>query len=234
MNILGVTLARGGSKKIKNKNITNINGKPLIYFTIKEVLKSKFITNYLISTDSKKIAKIAKSYNADVPFLRPKKLSSDKASSASGLKHALLFAENFYNKKFDYVIEIMNTNPLKKVEDIDAVAKIISKNKCDNVIAVHQLFDQHPARIKKIIRNRIVDFSVKEKPESRRQDLKPKAFIRSGSLYAMSRNYVIKGIRYKSKKSIPYIIPNHRVVNIDEPLDLEIAKILLKINEKKK
>jgi len=63
-NILGVTLARGGSKGIKNKNLTKINGKPLIYFTIKEAKKCKKITNYIVSTDSNKIKKVAKKYKA--------------------------------------------------------------------------------------------------------------------------------------------------------------------------
>jgi CMP-N,N'-diacetyllegionaminic acid synthase len=234
LNVLGVTLARGGSKKIKNKNIVDINGKPLIYYTIKEALKSKYLSNYIVSTDSPRIAKIAETYKAEVPFLRPQNISSDKSSSASALRHALHFSEKYYKKNFDYVIEIMNTNPLKEKKDIDAIIKIITKNKCDSVIAINQLFDHHPARIKKILNNRIVDFGVKEKLESRRQDLKPNAYIRSGSIYAMSRKFVIKGIRYKSNVSVPYIIPNNRVINIDEPIDLEIAKIIMKKNEKKK
>lgn len=229
-----MTLARGGSKKIKNKNIVDINGKPLIYYTIKEALKSKYLTNYIVSTDSKRIAKIARSYKAEVPFLRPQNISSDKSSSASALKHALNFAEKYYGKRFDYVVEIMNTNPLKVKKDIDAVIRIITKNKLNSVIAVNQLFDHHPARIKKIINNKLVDFAVKENLETRRQDLKPNAYIRSGSIYAMSRKFTMKGIRYKSNISTPYIIPNNRVINIDEPIDLEIVKILIKKNDKKK
>ena len=98
-NILGVTLARGGSKGIKNKNLANIHGKPLIYYTIKEAKKSKKITNYIISTDSIKIKKVAQKYNAQVPFIRPKKFSKDNSSSASALKHALIESEKIYNKK---------------------------------------------------------------------------------------------------------------------------------------
>ena len=92
-NILAVTLARGGSKGIKNKNLVSIKGKPLIYYTIKEAKKCKKITNYIISTDSIKIKKIAQKYKADVPFIRPKKLSRDKSTSASALKHALIQSE---------------------------------------------------------------------------------------------------------------------------------------------
>ncbi len=223
-NILGITLARGGSKGIKNKNIVKIIGKPLIYYTIKEAKKSKKLTNYIISTDSIKIKKIAQKYKVDVPFLRPKKFSKDNSSSASAIKHALLECEKIFEKKFDYIVELMATNPLKSVIDINNVIKIILRNKADSVIAVNKLFDHHPARIKKIIKGRLYDFAIKEKLESRRQDLKPNAYIRSGSIYAMSRKFVMNKKRYYSGKSLAYILPENRTINIDDKNDLIIAK----------
>jgi len=231
VNILGVTLARGGSKSIKNKNIKKINGKPLIFYTIKEAKKSKKLTNFIVSTDSQKIASISKKFGAQVPFLRPKTLSKDTSSSADALKHSLIYAENFYKKKFHYVVEIMCTNPLKTSRDIDNIIKLQIKKKADSVIAVGKLYDHHPARIKKIIKNRLCDFSVKEKLETRRQDLKPEAFIRAGSIYAMSRKFILKKIRYQSKISIPYILPDSRFINIDNSDDFVLAGI--KLNEKR-
>ena len=228
INILGVTLARGGSKGIKNKNLVKIKGKPLIFYTIKEARKTEEITNYVVSTDSSKIKKVALKYKADVPFLRPKKFSKDNSSSASALKHALIECEKIFNKKFDYVVELMSTNPLKKAQDIKSVIKILLKNKSDSVIAVNQLFDHHPARIKKIIKGKLYDFAVKEKLESRRQDLKPSAFVRSGSIYAMSRRYVMNEKRYFSGRSLAYILPIERTINIDDKNDLIIAKHKLK------
>ena len=230
INVLGVTLARSGSKSVKNKNIVLINKKPLIYYTIKEALKSNYITNYIVSTDSKKIKNISEKYSAVVPFLRPKKLSGDKAKSADALKHALLTSEKIFKKKFNYVIELMTTNPLKTFKDIDSVIEIIIKNKCDSVIAVNQLFDHHPARIKKMDNGILSDFAVKEKLESRRQDLKPKAYIRSGSIYAMSRKFIMQNKRYVSGKSVGYILPPKRAINIDDKYDLLMAK--KKLNEK--
>ena len=223
-NILGVTLARGGSKAIKNKNLSKINGKPLIYYTIKEAKKCKKITKYIVSTDSIKIKKVTEKFKAEVPFLRPKKFSGDKSSSASALKHALIECEKIFNKKYDYVVELMATNPLKSVKDINNVINILLKNKADSVIAVNQLFDHHPARIKKIVNGKLYDFAVKEKLESRRQDLRPNAYIRSGSIYAMSRRYVMNEKRYFSGKSFAYILPIERAINIDDENDLEIAK----------
>ena len=228
INILGVTLARGGSKGIKNKNLVKIKGKPLIFYTIKEARKTKEITNYIVSTDSSKIKKVAQKYKANVPFIRPKKFSKDYSSSASALKHALIECEKIFNKKFDYVVELMATNPLKKASDIKNVIKILLKNKSDSVIAVNQLFDHHPARIKKIVKGKLYDFAIKEELESRRQDLKPNAYVRSGSIYAMSRRYVMNEKRYFSGKSLAYILPLERTINIDDKNDLIIAKYKLK------
>lgn len=223
-NILGITLARGGSKGIKNKNLKKINNRPLIYYTIREAKKCNRIKHYIISTDSAKIKKVAESYKAEVPFIRPKKFSKDNSSSAAALKHALKECEKIYKKKFDYVVELMATNPLKSIKDINNVINIMLKNNADSVIAVNQLFDHHPARIKKIINGKIYDFAVKEKLESRRQDLKPNAYIRSGSIYAMSRKYVMSEKRYFSGKSLAYILPLNRTINIDDENDLLIAK----------
>ncbi len=231
INILGVTLARGGSKKIKNKNIVSIKGKPLIFYTIKEAKKSKFISDYIVSTDSKIISKTCKKYGVEVPFLRPKKLSKDNSSSADALKHALKYMEKKNKKKYDYIVELMCTNPLKKVSDIDNILHKIINKKLNSVIAVNRLLDNHPRRIKKIIKNKLYDFGEKEPNEIRRQDLRPKAYIRSGSIYAMSRKFLLKGLRYKSGSSVPYILDDKNVLNIDEPIDLKLAKILL--NEKK-
>lgn len=227
--ILGITLARGGSKGIKNKNIVLLNSKPLIYYTIKEALKSKYLTDYIISTDSKKILNIAKKYKANVPFLRPSNLARDKSSSVLSLQHAVEFMEKKTLFKYDYIVELMCTNPLKNVIDIDSCIKKIIFKKADSVIAVNQIEDHHPARIKKIVNGKIKNFNVKEIPESRRQDLKPKAYVRSGSIYALKRDYLMKkNRRYGSNKSYAYILPNERAINIDDKFTLMVAKMMLK------
>ena len=183
--------ARGGSKGVPKKNIRKLAGYPLIYYTIVEALKSKLIDRYIVSTDDKYIQKIAQRYGAEAPFLRPKYLSSDKATSVDALKHCVKWIESKEKQKYDIVIELMCTNPLKKSKDFDLILKKLINTKSDSVIAVHRLFDNHPSRIKKIINDKIVNFAVKEKSESRRQDLKPYAYVRSGSVYALKRNYLI-------------------------------------------
>ena len=122
--------------------------------------------------------------------------------------------------------------PLKTHKDIDKIISSMIKYKHKSMIAIHRLFDHHPARIKKIVKNKIVDFNFKEPLESRRQDLKPFAYVRSGSIYGMRRDFLLEGFRYKSKISVPYILKLKNVINIDEEQYLKLARILL--NEKKK
>ena len=230
--ILAVTLARGGSKGIINKNIKLLNGQPLIYYTIKEVLKSKLIDRYIVSTDSTKIKNISLEYGAEVPFLRPSILSTGTASAVNADKHALKWAENDENNKYDFFVEIMCTNPFKNVSDIDGILKKIIKNNADSVISVNQLHDHHPIRIKKIVNGKITNFNklLTEIPETHRQQLKPKAFIRNGSIYASKASLIRKGIRYGTYNSIPYLMPSLRSINIDEPIDFEFANFLMNKN----
>lgn len=232
-NILAIILARGGSRGVKKKNIKKLNGRPLIYYTINEAKKSKIFKNIIVSTENNEIAKVAKFYGADVPFLRPKKFATDRAKAIDALYYTFKKAEKIFNIRYDYIIEVMCTNPFKNYKDIRNVAEIQIKTKADSVIAVTKLEDHHPIRIKKIIKGKIVNFCLNEITESRRQDLKPDAYIRCGSIYSMKREMLEKKIRYGTKNSRAYIMPNQRVVNIDTKRDFEFAEYLMKKNEKK-
>ena len=129
--------------------------------------------------------------------------------------------------KPDYIVEIMCTNPLKTVEDIDGVIEKIDKMNVDSVCSVVRVWDYHPSRVKFIEGNKMKDV-YPEVLESRRQDLTPPAYIRNGSIYAMTWEQInVKGSRY-DKDTVPYIMPEERTINIDEPIDLELARILLR------
>ena len=103
--VLGITLARGGSKQVKNKNIRKILGQPLIAYTIKESLKSKYLTRYIVSTDNNQIKNISQKYDAETPFLRPKKYAKDTSTSVSALQHAVKWIEKSENTKYDYIVD---------------------------------------------------------------------------------------------------------------------------------
>jgi CMP-N-acetylneuraminic acid synthetase len=226
--ILAISLARGGSKSVPYKNIRQILGVPLIAYTIVEALRSKLITRYIVSTDDVAIQKVAIEYGAETPFLRPPEFSTDTASSVSALKHAVNWVESDEGVKYDYIIELMCTNPLKNVQDIENTIKKLISTGADSVIAVHKLEDHHPIRIKKIVDDRIVDFCLTEVAEMRRQDLKPDAYVRSGSIYALTRDHLmVDNLRYGSENSRPYILPPERAINVDTEIDFLVAEKML-------
>ena len=141
-----------------------------------------------------------------------------------------LWAEKDEGKKYDFIVELMATNPLKTYKDIDNVLKKIIKTKAESVIGVVKLEDHHPLRIKKLVNGKIRNFNktLKEIPEGERQDLRPVAYIRNGSIYACRRDMLVRGKRYGTQNSLAYIMDDNNSVNIDTKRDLLLAKILLK------
>ena len=137
MRILGTICARGGSKGIKNKNIRLLLGKPLIAHSI-NALKSWGKADRLIcSTDSMEIQKIAQKYGAEIPFIRPAELATDKADKHSVLQHALKFCEEQENVKYDYIVDLDPTSPLRTVKDIDlSFNKLINNPEADLIFSV--------------------------------------------------------------------------------------------------
>ncbi len=217
--VMGLTLARGGSKRVPRKNVIDVNGKPLIQYTIDEVKKSKYIDNYIVSTDDEDIKKLCRELEQTYFDRSP---ADDTQKSSDGLLEVL----NSMDKP-DYIVEIMCTNPLKSVEDIDGVIKKLDIMGVDSVCSVVRVWDYHPSRVKFIEGNKMKDV-YPEVLESRRQDLTPPAYIRNGSIYAMTWEQInVKGSRY-DKDTVPYIMPEERTINIDEPIDLELARILLR------
>ncbi len=226
--ILAVTLARGGSKGVPKKNIRHIGGVPLIAYTIVEALRSTHITDYVLSTDSEEIRSVALEWGASAPFLRPAELAQDTSSSLSAIQHACRWMEESKGIRYDYVVELMATNPMKTSVDIDAALEKLISTGADSVIGVTKVEDHHPIRIKKIVDDRIVDFVLPEIPETRRQDLKPDAYIRNGAIYAVKRDLIMeKNSRYGTTESRPYIFPEQRSVNVDTEVDFLVANFLL-------
>ena len=221
--VIAVTLARGGSKRVPNKNIEMIVGKTLIEYTIEEVKKSKYVDYYIISTDSDAIANAAKKNMCNVIY---RKDVDDTQTSAEGLIKTLMVYQFDENEISDdtIIVEIMPTNPLKTVEDIDRTIEKIFDG--DSSVSVVRIWDHHPSRVKRIKNGYLEDFWP-EVPESRRQDLDPPAYVRNGSIYVMWYvNLLINETRLCGK-IVPYIMPEDRTINIDEPIDLELAKLII-------
>ena len=226
--VLGVTLARGGSVSVPKKNIFPLNNVPLIAYTIVEAKRSNCIDRYIVSTDDQAIADVALDYGAEVPFLRPAELATNTSTTLSGLQHAVTWVEREEGRKYDVVVELPCTNPMRTGEDIDAAVNKLTDTGADSVVGVCKLDDNHPIRIKKIVDDKIVDFCLKETPETRRQDLKPDAYIRNGSIYAVNRNCLMVGnSRYGTENSRPLIMSPEKIVNIDGELELLLAEVMI-------
>ena len=184
--------ARGGSKGIKNKNIININGKPLIQFTIETAKKLKNYCDILVSTDSKKIKNICLKNKLDFYGFRPKKLANDKALTKDVVKYELLKIEKIFNKKYFGIVLLQPTCPVRDYKKILSGIKILKNKKYNSVLSISNVEGNHPYRMK-ILKNNLCKNFMNFKTENMmpRQKL-PKIYIRSGSFYIIERNYFLK------------------------------------------
>ena len=158
MNIVAVIPARSGSKSIKDKNITPYRGKPLIYHSIKTALKSKYIDRVIVSTDSNKYKKISMKFGAEVPFLRPKKYSSDNSVDYEYILHVSKFL--IKNKYFpDLIILLRPSTPNRNSYVVDKGIKYFIKkiNKYDSMRSVSE-FSQPPQKLFMIHKDRLKGF----------------------------------------------------------------------------
>jgi CMP-N,N'-diacetyllegionaminic acid synthase len=227
MNILGIIPARSKSKGIVNKNIKIINGKELIYYTIKRAKESKLINQLISSTDSLKYSQIFKKYDIWTPSLRPKKLSTDKSNIIDTLIYTTKLAEKLQNQKFDYVVLLQPSSPNRKKSEIDKSIKKIINSDFDSLISLSSLNSTHPEKMKKIQKNKILDYVKGSAENPPRQNLEV-LYVPSGNLYIVKRDILIKQKTLTGKKQTFYLIDKNDYVNIDNNDDLSIAKIKLK------
>jgi CMP-N,N'-diacetyllegionaminic acid synthase len=222
--ILGVIPARGGSKGIPGKNLIKISGKPLIQYTIEASKKSKLLTEFIISTDSEEIANFTRSVGGNAPFLRPENLSSDKALSLPAILHALNFMEKVIEDKYDIIVMLQPTTPLRSYEDIDNAISILLDKHADSVISVTDVGGHHPLRMKRIVNGRLINYIDQGVEDMRpRQDLPP-VYIRNGAIYAAFREILIEKNSFSGNNCYAFNMPAERSINIDTLDDLTLAK----------
>jgi CMP-N-acetylneuraminic acid synthetase len=228
MNSLGVIPARGGSKSVPRKNIALVHGKPLIAYTIEAAQRSRLLTHFLVSSDDAEIIAVARQYGAPVPFVRPAELATDTAPSLPVVQHAVGEMERLHGLTYDYVVLLQPTTPLRLPEDIDLALEKLAATGADSVISVCDVGAYHPARMRQIVDDRLVELPIREPKEmARRQDLPP-VYIRNGAIYAVKRDVVMLGNSMSGEDCRAYIMPEQRSVNVDSQLDLLLAEILLR------
>lgn len=228
--ILAIIPARAGSKGIKNKNIKLMLKKPLIYWTIKEAKKSKNILKLIVSTDSKKIKKLSLLYNVDVPFLRPKRISGDKATDYMLVEHAI----NFYNKKkifFDYIILLQPTSPLRDVEDIDNCIKLLKNNKIKTIVSFSKLKSQHPNFLYEIKKKKISRYTHKNKSVDTTRQNVDDLYYPEGSIFLSKIDTYLKYKSFYHKETKPYFLPEWKSFEVDDIEDFKFIEQLLKIKK---
>jgi len=200
--ILGITPARGGSKGIPGKNIKQINGKPLIVWTIEAAKKSKYLDKFVISTEDKGIAEIAMQHDAEV-LHRPLKLASDEASTLSVLQNAVRMIP------CDTVVLLQATSPIRRDGLIDECIKEFKENGYDSLAT-----------------GSICKSSEYGKNTLRRQDM-PGVFSDNGNVYVIEADLIKSGDRY-GKKLGKKIISRWENVDIDDAFDFWLAEQILR------
>ena len=227
--IIAIIPARKGSKRILNKNIKKFNGKPIISYSIKAALKSNLFDEIIVSTDSSKIAKQAKIFGVKVPFLRPKKISSDNSKEILAWKHAI----NFYKKrgkKFDAIVSLPCTSPLRLKKDILNCISKFETLKYDTIITVRESV-RNPF-FNMVKKNRNNNFEIVNKPKKyiHNRQHAPKTYDVCTICFISKINFVLKSENLLEGKVGAVKIPKERSIDIDNKLDFVIAK---KIYEKR-
>lgn len=222
MKILGVIPARGGSKGVPGKNIKLLLDKPLIQYTIESSLQSQ-LSDVIVSTDSLQIVDISKSLGAVVPFIRPEYLSTDSAKSLPVIQHALNYMEEKNSSIYDAVMMLQPTTPFRTKDDINECISKLMETDADSVISVVDVGAMHPARMKYLEGDRLIDPPFCETVENQpRQELQ-KMFIRNGAIYLTKREILLLG-SFKGTDCRAYIMPEERSVNIDTEFDFLYAE----------
>lgn len=226
--ILCTICARAGSKGVKNKNIRDLHGKPLIAYTIEQAKAANIFDHIIVSTDSDLIAETATKYGAEVFFKRNSEMASDTAGKLQVIRDAFVRSETHYNKQFDYLVDLDATSPLRSVEDIiNCVQKLINSD-FDNIITAApsrrspyfnmvELDIDNNVKLSKSLDNNVI----------RRQD-SPQVFDMNASIYVWDRKSILKDDSVISKKTGLYVMPEERSLDIDSELDFAIVSFLMK------
>ncbi|CAB1241653.1 CMP-N,N'-diacetyllegionaminic acid synthase [Clostridiaceae bacterium BL-3] len=226
--ILAIIPARSGSKGIPHKNIKNLNGKPLIAWTIEESLKSKYIDKLIVSTEDNEITEISKKYGAEVPFLRPAELALDSTPGIDPILHTVKWFQN-RNYRFDYVMCLQCTSPFRTYNQIDEAVENLFKKDADSIVSVCKS-EITPYWMKKIENGKLKDFLDGDVFYARRQDT-PKVYRLNGAIY-MAKTQVCLNIKnWYTENTIPYIMDEISSIDIDNMLDFKFAEFLMKENK---
>ena len=227
-SFLAIIPARGGSKGLPGKNIKPLCGKPLIAWTIEAGLGSQYIDEVMVTTDSEEIADVAREFGASVPFLRPAELASDTATSFDAVKHVIDFYERELHKRFDYVVLLEPTSPLREKNDLDAmIEKIYLVNdEYDAIVSLGEVHE-HPSIMKKIVGNAIDPYVKELVMASRRQD-NDVAYFPYGVGYIVKIKKLLEEKTFYPKRTTHHLIKRYQCHEIDDVYDFLAIENIMK------
>jgi CMP-N-acetylneuraminic acid synthetase len=227
MNIVALICARGGSKGIPNKNIKLFGGKPLIVRSINQAKELKEINRVIVSTDSKEIANIAIDAGAEVPFIRPLKLGEDNVPEWLVWRHALESIKKKGDNFPDILIVIPVTAPLRIVDDLKNCLIEYQKGDADIIITVTDCHRNPYFNMVKINEEGVASLVIPpEKNITRRQEA-PDIYDVTTVAYVTTPKFILEKDNIFSGKVRHVHVPIERALDIDTPLDLKIAELLL-------
>ncbi len=225
MNIIAIIPARSGSKGLKDKNIKELNGKPLLAYSIEAARESGLFNEIMVSTDSENYAGIAKSFGANVPFLRSEINSSDKAGSWDVVLEVL---EKYLElgKTFDSVCLLQPTSPLRTAQDIIEAYTLLETKQADAITSVSEV-DHSPLWTMTLSQNLSLAEFKKQNNDKPRQ-LLPTYYRLNGAIYIRKVSYVKEKIQILDSNEFAYIMVREHSVDIDTELDFVVAEAIMK------
>ena len=229
MKILCLIPARSGSKGIKNKNILEVNGLPMLVWSIKQAQESKYAKymKIVVSTDSEDYRKISLEYGAEAPFLRPKEISGDLSTDQEFIEHAIdFYLKNNYEP--DFILQLRPTYPTRKVEILDECLDIFIKNR-DTYDSLRTVvpFEKSPYKMYRIEENELKPLFKKvddiQEPYNQCRQVLPKTYLHNGYIDILNTK-IIKNGTISGEKIYPYIMDKKEIHDIDTIEDLEKIK----------
>lgn len=222
--VLVLIPARSGSKRIKNKNIKLLGGKPLIYYAIRAAKDSRYPDRVIVSTDSKTIARIARRYKAEVPFLRPKALATDRALVIGAMLHALSYVRATGSWDPDILVLVQSTSPFVRSRDIDSAITTLIESGANSCVSVSPVSERPEWMF--TLKNKKLAPLLPAKIFRRSQDMPP--YVRLNGAVNATLTSVLrkKKMPFDPKSLAGVLMPRERSVDIDTPEDLALARAL--------
>jgi CMP-N,N'-diacetyllegionaminic acid synthase len=228
--VLGVILARSGSKGLPGKNLMHINGRPLISWSINSGKNSSYIDDLIVSTDGDEIARLCVNEDVEVPFLRPAELANDTASSFDAVIHAINWLSD-RQRFYDIVVLLEPTSPLRESSDIDRALEIMQELRSSSIVSISRAETQHPSFMYYLgLNKRLEPFLGEYFNSVRRQDL-DKLYFLDGTVYCSYIDKLIEKKGFYHEETSGYVVPKWKSLEIDDKDDFIMVEALMKYRE---